>query len=251
MPGTLRAKRSALPTCLRTHNCSLRPLDTRGFSPGLLPGLSSLSPGPALRGHGPLSTSASPSSRCRAVGSPGRTIGEGSPSPRGSAGEELEAACLRLDGARVAVGCRPGWPPAAPWGHSPGQTCGGLGRPWQKTGGWGPGPGRGRKNPAWRLLGRVAGVASAPPACSRHITPLLGLRAPLREGVKECWATWQAGNQPLGPGFCRATMPSGEGFSQSPSGCSVPAHPGSAFRNPLAGSDADGACQGGGGKRGP
>lgn len=87
MPGTLRAKRSALPTRLRTHDCSLRPLDARGVSPS---GSSQASPpppqGPPPRGHGPLSTSASPSSRCRAMGSPGRTVGEGGPSPRGSAG---------------------------------------------------------------------------------------------------------------------------------------------------------------------
>ena len=86
--------------------------------------------------------------------------------------------------------------------------------------------------------------------------PSLGLRAPLREGVKEGWTTWQAGYQPLDSGFCCATMPPGVGASQSPSGRSVPAHPGPAFQNPLAGrrmqtSDADGACKGGGDRRGP
>lgn len=265
MPGTLRAKRSALPTRLRTHDCSLRPLDARGVSPS---GSSQASPpppqGPPPRGHGPLSTSASPSSRCRAMGSPGRTVGEGGPSPCGSAGSCSQPSVW--PGSRE----RSWRPPGSGWTgqgwHSGLQTWVAPRGPLEtqsRADVWGSGETLAED---WRLGAgpRLRWEGSCGEACGgrgwrcrcpsspfRHIMPLLGLRAPLGEGVKECWATWQAGKQPLGPGFCHATMPPGEGASQSPSGCSVPAHPGPAFRNPLAGSDADGACQGGGGKRGP
>lgn len=84
----------------------------------------------------------------------------------------------------------------------------------------------GRLVGAWLSLERV----SLQPF--RRVTPSLGLRGPLGEGVKECWATWQARYQPQDLGFCHATMGSG---------CSIPAHPGPTFRHPLAASDADGA----------
>lgn len=85
-------------------------------------------------------------------------------------------------------------------------------------------------------MGRVPqGGLWGPGSSPCHNTPSLGLRAPLGEGVKEGWTTWQAGHQPLDSSFCRAIMPPAVGASQSPSGSSVPAHPGPAFRNPLAG----------------
>lgn len=214
-----------MPTRLRTHDCSLRPLDAPGVSPR---GSSQASPPPA---QAPPRVATVPCPR-----PPLRALGAGPWAHRGKAVPLLVArlapalspvcglAAGRGAGGRLpqagrgkgGSGLQTWVAPHGPLGTQPGADEWGSGETLAEDWRLGAGP-----RPRWEgscreACGGHGWHCRCPSSPFRHITPLLGLRAPLREGVKECWATWQAGNQPLVPGFCHATMPPGEGPLRAP-----------------------------------